>query len=101
MSSEERGEKEAELLRSISKIQSSIAEMTSGTTFKALDELGQASLEFRLTRSRYYLRLFESQIKLLRIEPIEGYQPYDLFNIVRLDRRQLWNWRRIYHVQPA
>jgi len=41
--------------------------------------LGNQSIEYRLVRSQYYRENFFNGLKALRIERIEGYQPYDDF----------------------
>jgi hypothetical protein len=41
--------------------------------------LGKATLEYRLERSQFYRESFNDNLSLLRIQRIEGFQPYDEF----------------------
>jgi hypothetical protein len=43
-----------------------------------LDETG-SGLTYRIERSRYYVKQFDDNVKLLRIRRLEGAQPYDQF----------------------
>ncbi|EJN12182.1 hypothetical protein PMI42_04512 [Bradyrhizobium sp. YR681] len=47
-------------------------------TGKFLEQTGSGPL-YRIERSRYYVRQFEDNVKLLRILRLEGDQPYDQF----------------------
>jgi hypothetical protein len=43
-----------------------------------LEDTG-SGLNYRIERSRFYVKLFEDNVKLLRIQRVEGDQPYDQF----------------------
>jgi hypothetical protein len=43
-----------------------------------LEETG-TGLSYRIERSRYYVKLFDDNVKLLRVRRVEGDQPYDQF----------------------
>jgi hypothetical protein len=72
-------EKERSILAILDEIQTSIANLSEGRDPKDGEYLGDASLEYRLIRSRYYKDGFYGLIKGLRIKRLEGYQPYDEF----------------------
>jgi uncharacterized membrane-anchored protein len=71
--------KERSILSRLDDIQTSIANLSEGKDPKDGEYLGDASLEYRLIRSRYYKDGFYSLIGGLRIKRLEGYQPYNEF----------------------
>jgi hypothetical protein len=82
---DQREDDERNILNELNKLQTAMFSLSRGSEDEANRELGSASLEYRLIRSRYYRELFESQIPSLRICRLEGYQPYDEFVQRRLD----------------
>lgn len=79
-----RDKAEQEILGKLDSIQNKMSSLSRGRPGSQNKGLGEASLEYRLLRSRYYRQGFESLIDSMRIERIEGYQPYDEFIARRL-----------------
>ena len=75
---------EEEILSNLDLIQNEVADLSRGNPTRENKGLGEASLEYRLLRSRYYRQVFESTLESLRIKRLEGYQPYDEFVLRRL-----------------
>jgi hypothetical protein len=62
---------QTELVRErVSRVQRELGHIRNSTTGR---------LEYRIERSRYYVRQFRSSLAALRIKRIEGFQPYDVF----------------------
>ena len=72
-------QQEESILSLLDKIQTMMATLSDGTYPELGGYLGDASLEYRLIRSRYYKSNFFSLLDGLRIQRLEGYQPYNEF----------------------
>jgi uncharacterized membrane-anchored protein len=70
---------EKRILRCLDSIQIRMSDLSQGKGIEVAKHLGEASLEYRLIRSRYYRGQFFRSMKTLRIKRLEGYQPYDEF----------------------
>jgi hypothetical protein len=80
-----RGDLNKNILDGLEDIHSKMARLSAGKfnlrpkEFDPNLEIGDASIEYRLVRSTYYERQFSDQLRSLRIQRLEGYQPYDEF----------------------
>ena len=77
-------DKEREVLQNLDDIQTEMTGVSTGDSIEESKELGDATLEYRLIRSRYYKDMFFQIIRSIRLKRIEGYQKYDEFIIRRL-----------------
>jgi len=65
-----------QLFRDLNTIQTRLSQIS--------DSVGSGGLAYRVERSRYYVQQFRELVPALRIQRIEGFQPYDEFVIRRM-----------------
>lgn len=82
--SEIRQELEESITQKFGEIQKDMAKISTGDDVDS-KALGDESIEYRLSRSRYYRTQFASLIDDLRLKRLEGYQPYNEFVRRRLE----------------